>query len=273
MSSPHLHIDHLTVRYGQCCPNCRGGLNPEQSGLRCPSCGSFTGCRDVTFTADQGEVVGIVGESGSGKSTLLRALALAIRPTSGTISLAGQRISDLDGRARRRTRITDIGVVEQASSDILDTGLSALSNVAEPLLARGWRRFEDIQAEAAALLDETEIPRHRMSEPIHTYSGGMRQRVQLARAFAGNPQLILLDEPTNGLDVSVQARVLDLVRRMATNKGTTMIIVSHDLATVRVLAQRTLVMSAGRVVEAGMTDQILQDPQHPYTQLLVSSQL
>ncbi|MER6526115.1 ATP-binding cassette domain-containing protein [Streptomyces sp. NPDC001508] len=271
MTSPHLHVSHLTVRYGAGCQYCRD--SPEPSEPLCSYCGSLTGCRDITFTADHGEVVGIVGESGSGKSTLLRALALATRPTTGTVSLRGHRVSDLTGRARRRTRITDIGVVEQASSDILHPGVSALGNVAEPLLARGWRHFEQIRAEATARLEETEIPSDRMSEPVRTYSGGMRQRVQLARAFAGSPQLILLDEPTNGLDVSVQARVLDLIRRLAGDKGTTMLIVSHDLATVRILAQRTLVMSAGRVVEAGMTDQILQDPQHPYTQLLVSSQL
>ncbi|MGW3949560.1 ATP-binding cassette domain-containing protein [Streptomyces sp. NPDC004752] len=273
MTDPYLHVDQLTIRYGAGCPSCRDGLGPEPNVPLCSYCGSLTGCRDVTFTVDRGEVVGIVGESGSGKSTLLRALALAVTPTSGTISLGGQRISDLAGRARRRTQITDIGVVEQASSDILDPGNSALANVAEPLLARGWRRFDRIRAEATARLEETEIPGDRMLEPVHTFSGGMRQRVQIARAFAGAPQLVLLDEPTNGLDVSVQARVLDLIRRLVADKGTTMLIVSHDLATVRILAQRTLVMSAGRVVEAGMTDQILQDPQHPYTQLLVSSQL
>lgn len=272
MTIPHLHVEHLTIRYGQGCPSCLAPSS-DHSTPRCPACGSLTACRDISLTAHTGQVIGIVGESGSGKSTLLRGLSLAVRPTAGTVTLRGQRISDLTGRARRRTRITDIAVVEQASSDVLDPGLSALGNVAEPLLARGWRHFDKIRTEATARLEETEIPRDRLTEPVGTYSGGMRQRVQLARAFAGDPQLILLDEPTNGLDVSVQARVLDLIRRLVTDKGTTMIIVSHDLATVRVLAQRTLVMSAGRVVEAGMTDQILQDPQHSYTQLLVSSQL
>ena len=273
MTHPHLLVDNLTVRYGAGCPSCRGHQGCEPATPLCASCGSRIGCRDISFTAGHGEVLGIVGESGSGKSTLLRALALALTPATGAISLRGQRISELTGRARRRTRITDIGVVEQASSDILHADLSAVGNVAEPLLARGWRHFDRIQTEATARLEETEIPRDRMRDTVRTYSGGMRQRVQLARAFAGAPQLILLDEPTNGLDVSVQARVLDLIRRLAAEKGTTMIIVSHDLATVRILAQRTLVMSAGRIVEAGMTDQILQDPQCPYTQLLVSSQL
>ena len=119
----------------------------------------------------------------------------------------------------------------------------------------------------------TEVPLPRMDSAPSSFSGGMQQRVQISKAIANNPPLLFLDEVTTGLDVSVQARVLDLIRGLQRQLGISMIVVSHDLSVIRMLTDRTMVMKNGRIVEAGLTDQILQDPQHEYTQLLVSSLL
>lgn len=130
-----------------------------------------------------------------------------------------------------------------------------------------------MRGRAAELLSRTEIPVARMDEAPRYFSGGMRQRVQLAKALANRPGLLILDEPTTGLDVSVQARILDLIREIQRESDLATVVISHDLGVVRLLTERTLVMRHGRVVEEGLTDQILEDPQHPYTQLLVSSAL
>jgi putative phosphonate transport system ATP-binding protein len=152
-------------------------------------------------------------------------------------------------------------------------GVSAGGNVAERLLQAGWRDIGRMRARASDLFGRTEIPPGRIDEPPRNFSGGMQQRVQIAKALSNGPALLLLDEMTTGLDLSVQARVLDLVRNLQSELGLAMLVVSHDLGVVSHLCHRTLVMRAGRVVEAGLTDQIVHDPQHPYTQLLVSSQL
>lgn len=126
---------------------------------------------------------------------------------------------------------------------------------------------------AAWLLDKTEIPLERMDELPRNFSGGMQQRVQIAKALSNSPVVLLLDEVTTGLDLSVQARVLDVIRSLQREFRLALIVVSHDLGVIRLLTSRTMVMKHGRVIETGLTDQILEDPQHPYTQLLVSSQL
>lgn len=135
----------------------------------------------------------------------------------------------------------------------------------------GWRHYGKMRDRAAELLARVEMDLARMDDLPERFSGGEQQRVQLARALANGPALLLLDEPTGGLDVSVQARFLDLVRELARDLGISMLLVSHDLGVIRLLARRTIVMQRGRVVEAGLTDQILEDPQEPYTQLLVHS--
>jgi len=235
----------------------------------------ITACEDVNFDVYPGEVLGIVGESGSGKSTVLQCLFQDVMPTSGEAYLAsfggGQRnLWDADRRERRQLRTHDMSMVYQNPRQGLNLMVTAGGNIAERLLAAEWRKVADIREKASDYLSRTEVPLDRMDDFPAFFSGGMQQRVQIAKALANNPALVLLDELTTGLDVSVQAGVLDLVRDIQHRLGMTAIVVSHDLGVIRLLADRTLVMKDGHVVEAGLTDQILEDPQHPYTQLLVN---
>jgi putative phosphonate transport system ATP-binding protein len=149
--------------------------------------------------------------------------------------------------------------------------VSAGANVGERLMALGARHYGKIRSEVLKWLDRVEIDTDRIDDLPDTFSGGMLQRLQIARNLVTKPRLVLMDEPTGGLDVSVQARLLDLLRRLVSELGLSLIIVTHDLAVVRLLAHRLLVMRNGEVVESGLTDQVLDDPHHAYTQLLVSS--
>jgi len=233
-------------------------------------------CADVSFDVRPGRTLGIVGESGSGKTTVLRCLYGDLAPTSGAAYLSGFRdgersIFEATPAERRRIRSFTLGMVYQHAWQGLNLRISAGGNVAERLLAANWRRVGDIRERAANLLGRMEVPVTRMDDQPAHFSGGMQQRVQIAKALANGPMVVLLDEMTSGLDVSVQAGVLDLVQQLQREEGVAMVVVSHDLGVVRLLCERTLVMKYGRVVEAGLTDQILEDPHHPYTQLLVSS--
>jgi putative phosphonate transport system ATP-binding protein len=233
-------------------------------------------CADVSFELRPGRTIGIVGESGSGKTTVLRCLYGDMQPTSGRAFLGAfadgeQDIFEVNPQQRRRIRNFLVGMVYQHPRQGLNLLISAGGNVAERLLASDWRRVDAVRDRAGHLLGRMEIPLTRMDDlPAH-FSGGMQQRVQVAKALANGPSVVFLDEMTSGLDVSVQAGVLDLMQELQRADGVAMVVVSHDLGVVRLLCERTLVMRSGRVVESGVTDQILEDPHHPYTQLLVSS--
>ncbi|PSH60817.1 phosphonate C-P lyase system protein PhnK [Phyllobacterium sophorae] len=242
------------------------------------SYGGQIGCRDVSFTIRPGEVLGIVGESGSGKSTLLACLSGQLAPDNGSITY------DMHGRGpvdiltlsepeRRRLARTDWGIVHQNPRDGLRMDVSAGGNIGERPMAIGARHYGNIRAEAQDWLQKVEIDITRTDDKPRTFSGGMQQRLQIARNLVTRPRLVFMDEPTGGLDVSVQARLLDLLRGLVRELGIAAIIVTHDLAVVRLLADRLMVMQRGRVIEHGLTDQVLDDPHHPYTQLLVSSVL
>lgn len=265
-----LELDRLTVRYGAGCARCEeGGLDVA----RCPVCGSIWACRGVSVDVRAGEALGIVGESGSGKSTLLACANLDIVPTAGRVMVCGEDVTAAAGGRRRQLRAERLGIVYQSARQGLDMGVSAGGNVASRLLGTGVRSYERLRERAEELHVAMELPAERLDDIVTGFSGGMRQRVQLCKALATNPPVLLLDEPTSGLDVSVQARLLDLVRRVHLERNVAVVIVSHDLAVIRMLAAQVLVMRQGRIVERGVTDQVLGDPQHPYTQLLVSSQL
>jgi putative phosphonate transport system ATP-binding protein len=234
------------------------------------------GCNNVSFELFPGEVLCIVGESGSGKSTLLQAVSMQAPPQSGGVwyDMREQGLTDLASLSGARQRLlarTDWGFVRQHARDGLRMRVSAGANIAERLMAVGDRHYGDLREVAGAWLDKMEIDVARLDDMPEAFSGGMQQRLQIARNLVTHPRLVFMDEPTASLDVSVQARLLDLLRRLVTDLGLAAIVVTHDLAVARLLAHRTLVMQGGRVVEQGLTDQILDDPQHPYTQLLVSS--
>jgi putative phosphonate transport system ATP-binding protein len=240
--------------------------------------GRLTACRDVSFALYPGEVLAIVGESGSGKTTLLQLLSAQLAPSTGKVSyrMRDGVLRDLAslGEAERRFLFrTDWGYVHQDPAQGLRMAVSAGANVGERLMAVGWNHYGRIRDTASSWLERVEIDIGRIDDAPRTYSGGMRQRLQIARNLVTEPRLVFMDEPTGGLDVSVQARLLDLLRRLCDELGLAAIVVTHDLGVVRLLAHRLIVMRGGSVVETGLTDQVLDDPQHPYTQLLVSSVL
>ena len=240
------------------------------------SFGRLAACRGVSFDLWPGEVLGIVGESGSGKTTLLRCLAGELEPTAGSIEFRAAERSFEEvyrmGEARRRFLMrTQWGIVHQNPRDGLRMRVSAGGNVGERLMAAGERHYGRIRAEAVAWLDRVELDPARIDELPALFSGGMRQRLQIARILVSRPRIVYLDEPTGGLDVSIQARLLDLLRRLVRDLALAVVIVTHDLGVARLLPDRLMVMRRGEVVEEGLTDQVLDDPHHAYSQLLVSS--
>ncbi|MDF0605182.1 phosphonate C-P lyase system protein PhnK [Neisseriaceae bacterium TC5R-5] len=235
--------------------------------------GDYPALQDASLDLWPGEVLAIVGESGSGKSTLLNAMAARQLPDSGSVCFMGQDVLRMDLAQQRRLARTDWGFVHQHAADGLRMDVSAGANISERLMGLGERHYGRLRAIAQDWLERVEIDVTRIDDTPRTFSGGMRQRLQIARNLVTQPRLIFMDEPTSGLDVSVQARLLDLLRQLTRQMQLATVIVTHDLAVARLLANRMLVMQAGRIVESGLTDQVLDDPQHPYTQLLVSSVL
>ena len=225
-----------------------------------------------------GEVLAVVGESGSGKTTLLNVLSGAMPPDAGTVTYtdpAGEAhdLHAMPAPDLRALHRSDWGFVRQDPRTALRMGVTAGGNVGERLMAQGVRHYGDIRAAALDWLRQVEIDADRIDDLPRTFSGGMLQRLQIARTLVTHPRLVFMDEPTGGLDVSVQARLLDLIRGLVSRLGIAVVLVTHDIAVARLLAGRIMVMQRGRVVETGLTDQVLDDPQHPYTQLLVSSVL
>ncbi|CTQ58431.1 phosphonate C-P lyase system protein PhnK [Roseibium album] len=238
--------------------------------------GDRVGCADVSFDLWPGEVLAIVGESGSGKTTLLNCLSTRLAPTAGAIEYrmrdgSMRNLYQLSEAERRLLMRTDWGFVHQNAADGLRMNVSAGANVGERLMAVGDRHYGNIRSTADAWLGRVEIDSDRIDDDPRSFSGGMRQRLQIARNLVTRPRLVFMDEPTGGLDVSVQARLLDLLRRLVADLGLSVVIVTHDLAVARLLSHRIMVMRHGNVIEAGLTDQVLDDPREPYSQLLVSS--
>jgi putative phosphonate transport system ATP-binding protein len=238
--------------------------------------GARLGCRDVSLELWPGEVLAIVGESGSGKTTLLNCLSARLRPSSGSILYSmrdgvARELFAMSEAERRFLMRTDWGFVHQNPADGLRMTVSAGANVGERLMAIGERHYGRIRASAASWLERVEVAVDRIDDDPRSFSGGMRQRLQIARNLVTAPRLVFMDEPTGGLDVSVQARLLDLLRGLVADLGMAAVIVTHDLAVARLLSDRMMVMKDGEVIEGGLTDRVLDDPREPYTQLLVSS--
>lgn len=240
--------------------------------------GARVGCRDISFELYPGEVLAVVGESGSGKSTLLSLLSAQLEPSAGSVSYrmrdgVMRDVRALNEAERRLLMRTDWGFIRQDPADGLRMSVSAGANVGERLMGVGARHYGVIRNEALSWLERVEIGADRIDDLPRTYSGGMRQRLQFARNLVTHPRLMFMDEPTGGLDVSVQARLLDLLRGLVFDLDLSVVVVTHDLAVARIVSHRIMVMRHGQVIETGLTDQVLDDPREPYTQLLVSSVL
>jgi len=269
-----MDVRGLRRQFGPGCPSCKTKLIKNY----CPDCGTVHALRDISFDVYESEILGIVGESGSGKSTLMQCLYFDQETSSGEVYLdafEGGKVNILScsGQTKRYIRNHLFGMVYQNPLQGLKMDFSSISNIAEKLIAAGKRNAQAMEKRATELLDHVNIPEYRMKDAPKNFSGGMQQRVQIARALSNNPPVLLLDEVTTGLDLSVQAKVLDLIKQIQRELKVTVILVSHDLGVIRMLADRTIVMLNGEIVESGLTDQILEDPQHEYTQELVHSLL
>jgi oligopeptide/dipeptide ABC transporter ATP-binding protein len=230
---------------------------------------SFRAADRVSFEIAQGEVLALVGESGCGKTTVAMALVGLVPASSGEAVFDGLPLprKEKDWRAWRRC----IGVVFQDPFASLDPLWSVQALITEPLAVQGGAGRDDLRARARELADLVGLDIELLSRRPHELSGGQRQRVAIARALSAGPKLLIADEPTSALDVSIRAQVLNLLRDLQQRLHLAVLFVSHDLATVRYLADRVAVMYAGRLVEMGPAEQVVGQPLHPYSQALVRS--
>jgi putative phosphonate transport system ATP-binding protein len=276
-----LEIKNLSKVFGTGCGRCLDLTGEASESGICPACRAVVAVNRVDLQLADNEILGVVGESGSGKSTLLQLIYQDQPASGGQIFFNG--ISDRQGRPQSILdlpparvawlRNHEMSMIYQNPHLGLNFRFSAGGNIAEKVLGSGERRFAVIRERVLHYFSKIEMPDSRVDDYPEMFSGGQQQRIQIAKALANSPRLLLLDEPTTGLDVSVQARILDLIRALQHEMGFSMIVVSHDLGVINHLTDLTVVMKNGCLVEYGLTDQILEDPQHPYTQLLVSSKL
>jgi peptide/nickel transport system ATP-binding protein len=239
--------------------------------------GKLTAVRDVTFSVDPGEILGIVGESGAGKSTISTAITRLIDYPgyieSGTVDLSGTDIMALPEDDMMKVRGKRIGVIFQdpltALNPVLTIGFQIMETVRLHLGLQG----EELKARAVDLLRQVGIPdpEHRITQYPHQFSGGMRQRVVIAIALAGEPELLLADEPTTALDVSIQSEILALIKDLCVQRQLGVILITHDMAVINEVTDRVAVMLHGRMIEVDTTHNIINRPQHQYTQSLIAA--
>ena len=238
--------------------------------------GSVSVVSGVDLDVHANEVLGIVGESGSGKSVTALAIAALLPPgarVGGSIRLNGTEVVGADAETLRQMRGRDVGVIFQDPATTLNPVLAVGRQVAEGPVAHGQITVAEARDRAALMLREVEIPDAavRAMQFPHQFSGGMRQRAVIAMAMAARPRLIIADEPTTALDVTVQAQVLQLLERRRHETGAAVILITHDLGVIAEVASRVAVMYAGRIVETGTVAEVLRAPRHPYTAALLQS--
>ena len=242
--------------------------------------GTVKAVRGVSFDVTRGETLAIVGESGCGKSVTVQSLMGLIpmppgKITAGTATLNGKNILNLPPAEANKFRGVEVGMIFQDPMSSLNPTMTIGDQIAETLkVHRGKSDLEAFKL-AVELLERTHLPEapKRAKQYPFEFSGGMLQRAMIAQTLACNPAILIADEPTTALDVTIQAQILELMLELQRTENMSIILITHDLAVVRLLADRLMVMKSGRVVEAGLTDQVLDDPQHAYSQLLVSSVL
>jgi peptide/nickel transport system ATP-binding protein len=238
--------------------------------------GTLTAVDDVAFEIASGEVLGLVGESGAGKSLTGAAILGLVDPpgcAAGEVWLDGQRIDALDREALRRVRGREVGAIFQDPLTALDPLFSIGDQLAETLRTHFRLSPSEARRDAIALLENVGIPgaAARYGQFPHQFSGGMRQRVVIALALAGEPSLLIADEPTTALDVSIQAQIVTLLARLARERGMAILLVTHDMGVIASIADRIAVMYAGRIVESGRVADVIERPRHPYTAGLMAS--
>ena len=276
-----LELEEVSKIFGPGCGECLELTGELADRAICPRCSSIVAVNNVSLAVEERQILGVVGESGSGKSTLLQLIFQDLQVSEGKIFFNGlkdkngkkKNILDLSPSRMAWLRNHEMSMIYQNPRLGLNFNFSAGGNIAEKILGSGEMSYEVIRDRAFHYFGKIEMPSCRIDDYPENFSGGQQQRIQIAKALSSSPRLLLLDEPTTGLDVSVQARILDLIKALQYEMGFAMVVVSHDLGVINHLTDLTLVMKNGSLVEYGLTDQILEDPQHPYTQLLVSSKL
>jgi oligopeptide/dipeptide ABC transporter ATP-binding protein len=227
---------------------------------------------DVSFEVGAGQVLGLVGESGSGKSTIARAVLRLVEPTAGSIQVLGQNIAELDARAMRSLR-SSMQIVFQDPWTSLNPRMTIGGLVEEPLLLHGMGSRAERHERVLRVLGRTGLNSNVLARYPAQLSGGQLQRVGIARALATSPKLLILDEPTSSLDLSVRAGILALLSELREEFAIAMLFITHDLGTLRLIADSVMVLYLGAVMEAAPTEQLYTAPSHPYTQALLSATL
>jgi peptide/nickel transport system ATP-binding protein len=234
--------------------------------------GSVRAVDGVDFTLARGEAVAFVGESGCGKSTLARTLLGLHRPTRGEVTFEGRRLGELDARGLKAYRAS-VGYVQQDPYGALPPFLDVRRILAEPLIVHGVKGRSEREERIRRALEEVRLspPEEFLGKFPHMLSGGQQQRVVIARALILEPAMIIADEPVSMLDASVRVEILNLLRGIQKERGLTLAFITHDLSTVRHFADRIFVMYAGRIIETAAVEDLLDHPQHPYTQALLAA--